>query len=293
MRSGAKHPTVRINNPGFSAETPGGKSGQNRGDQARLRRKAGRSPTFGQLESARKTVIKSVVKQSSRRKVAAMGERTAVILDCQPLWRDAIEDLLRHLGIRVIGKTGSGAVMVELVHAATPDILVLGLDEADDGLACLRRAKDSLPSLRALVVSAREDAASIEAAFAAGATVYCLKTTEPDDFASAVRQAFAPSIFFATAPAGAGSDESVTRLIPTLTKRELEILRLVAEGHSNAQLAQMLWVTEQTVKFHLSNIYRKLKVSNRTEASSWAHRHGLLASSESAVVPDSSIARRA
>jgi DNA-binding NarL/FixJ family response regulator len=222
-----------------------------------------------------------------------MGERTAVILDCQPLWRDAIEDLLRHLDIRVIGKTGSRDVMVELVSAAEPDILVLGLDDAEDALAYLRRVKDSVPSLRALVVSTRDDAASIEAAFAAGATVYCLKTTEPDDFASAVRQAFAPSIFFASGPAGNGGDQTVTRLTPMLTKREREILRLVAEGHSNAQLAQMLWVTEQTVKFHLSNIYRKLNVSNRTEASNWAHRHGLLAFPESVSTPEASVARRA
>jgi len=222
-----------------------------------------------------------------------MGERTAVILDRQPLWRDAIEDLLRHLDIRVIGKTGSKDTMVELVNDAKPDILVLGLDEGDDALACLRRAKDGVPSLRALVVSTRDDAASIEAAFAAGATVYCLKTTEPDDFASAVRQAFAPSIFFAAGPAGTVGNNAVTRLNPMLTKRELEILRLAAEGHSNAQLSQMLWVTEQTVKFHLSNIYRKLNVSNRTEASNWAHRHGLLASPDSASTAESSIARRA
>ena len=69
-----------------------------------------------------------------------------------------------------------------------------------------------------------------------------------------------------------------------LTRRELEILRLVAEGHSNAQLAKMLWVTEQTVKFHLSNIYRKLDVSNRTEASRWAQVRGLLPANPSAVV---------
>jgi DNA-binding CsgD family transcriptional regulator len=63
---------------------------------------------------------------------------------------------------------------------------------------------------------------------------------------------------------------------PDLTRREVEILRLVAEGLSNAELARMLWVTEQTVKFHLSNIYRKLNVSNRTEASRWAQLNGLL-----------------
>ena len=64
--------------------------------------------------------------------------------------------------------------------------------------------------------------------------------------------------------------------VELLTKREREILQLVAEGHSNSQLARMLWVTEQTVKFHLSNIYRKLDVANRTEASRWAQLHGLL-----------------
>jgi DNA-binding CsgD family transcriptional regulator len=61
-----------------------------------------------------------------------------------------------------------------------------------------------------------------------------------------------------------------------LTRRELEILRLVSEGHSNAELARQLWVTEQTIKFHLSNIYRKLDVANRTEASRWAQLNGLL-----------------
>jgi len=63
---------------------------------------------------------------------------------------------------------------------------------------------------------------------------------------------------------------------PRLTRREREILRLVGEGHSNLQLAQLLCVTEQTVKFHLSNVYRKLEVSNRTGASRWAQVHGLL-----------------
>jgi DNA-binding NarL/FixJ family response regulator len=61
-----------------------------------------------------------------------------------------------------------------------------------------------------------------------------------------------------------------------LTRRELEILRLMAEGHSNTDLAKMLWVTEKTVKFHLSNVYRKLGVSNRTEAGRWAQLNGLL-----------------
>lgn len=61
-----------------------------------------------------------------------------------------------------------------------------------------------------------------------------------------------------------------------LTRREKEILRLTACGHSNAQMGRLLWITEQTVKFHLSNVFRKLQVSNRTQASRWAQDNGLL-----------------
>jgi DNA-binding NarL/FixJ family response regulator len=206
------------------------------------------------------------------------AERIAVIFDRKPLWREAIGDLLGQLGLRVVGKLGDGEALMQLVDSGvTPDILVIGIDDAGaNALEWLRELKDRLPSLRALVVSHRDDPASIEAAFAAGATVYCLKTTEPRDFASAVRQAISPSVFFARWTSDPIEDAAVTRLIPNLTSREQDVLRLVVEGHSNAQLARMLWVTEQTVKFHLSNIYRKLKVSNRTEASRWAYRHGFL-----------------
>jgi DNA-binding CsgD family transcriptional regulator len=98
----------------------------------------------------------------------------------------------------------------------------------------------------------------------------------------AVRQALEPSVYVAAVDAANGlrphAWDSAIAFGPgyNLTRREVEVLRLVAEGHSNAQLAKMLWVTERTVKFHLSNIYRKLGVSNRTEASRWALLNGLL-----------------
>jgi DNA-binding NarL/FixJ family response regulator len=106
------------------------------------------------------------------------------------------------------------------------------------------------------------------------------RSTAPDDFAAAIRQSFENSIYLANrrgeglAERGVGKSGEPAKV--KLTRREREILRLLADGYSNAQLAQMLWVTEQTVKFHLSNIYRKLNVSNRTEASRWAHIHGFL-----------------
>jgi DNA-binding NarL/FixJ family response regulator len=156
-------------------------------------------------------------------------------------------------------------------------VFIAGVDVTDD-FACIRRAKQVRPGLKAIVVADNPATDAVEAAFAAGATIYCVKTAEQQDLASAIRQAFERSIYIAgsVAEAPPAPDAVASDAVQELTRRELEILRLAAEGHSNSQLARMLWVTEQTVKFHLSNIYRKLDVANRTEASRWAQLNGLL-----------------
>ena len=129
------------------------------------------------------------------------------------------------------------------------------------------------------MLSRNHETRYVDAALAAGASAYIVKTAHPDDVASAVRQAFEHSVYL---PGMAEDTRGPATRLPSrqipggLTRRELEILKLVAEGHSNATLARMLWVTEQTVKFHLSNVYRKLEVTNRTEASRWAQVNGLL-----------------
>jgi len=209
------------------------------------------------------------------------GDRTAVLLDPHPLWLDAVELVLTRNGLSVVGRTTDPDGALALVDEFHPSVLVA--DSAGDGLVCIRKACAKYPELKAIVLSSPDDSAQIDAAFAAGAHAYVLKTAHPDDVSVAIRQTFEHSVFlpgpaFTAAPANGtlavASDASDT--VASLTKRELEILQLVAEGHSNSQLARILWVTEQTVKFHLSNIYRKLDVANRTEASRWAQVHGLL-----------------
>jgi DNA-binding NarL/FixJ family response regulator len=208
-----------------------------------------------------------------------MRERSAVILDRHPLWLDAMDQLVAGVGINVVGRTTDAEEALALIGEHQPDMFIAGADATSDQVACIRRAKQAQPDLRAVVISDDTDSDAIETAFAAGASIYCVKTAEQDDLASAIRQVFERSIYMAN---GGGYDASprpnvaVEPVAHELTRRELEILRLVAEGHSNSQLARMLWVTEQTVKFHLSNIYRKLGVGNRTEASRWAQLHGLL-----------------
>jgi DNA-binding NarL/FixJ family response regulator len=210
------------------------------------------------------------------------GERTAVVLDEQPLWLEAMEHLLDRVGIRVVGKTTDISEALDLAATEDPDILLVGHGAENDDLAvgeCLRRAHELRPRLKSVVLSASDEPQHIEAAFAAGASAYCVKTAAEDDLLAAIRQTFELSIYLARSPSVAPRPPVLSAQGPDLTPRELEILQLVAEGSSNAQLAKMLWVTEQTVKFHLSNIYRKLDVANRTEASRWAQLHGLLDSS--------------
>ena len=176
-------------------------------------------------------------------------------------------------GVSIAGKTTSSRAALELVAELEPDLLVTGVQMPHgepDGIALVRAARAIAPQLRAVVLSASADQAQVDAAFAAGARAYVVKTAHADDITSAVRQAFDHSIYL-TAPRRQRRRPPIQRVANRfgLTPRELEILQLVAEGHSNAELARMLWVTEQTVKFHLSNVYRKLEVSNRTEASRW------------------------
>lgn len=210
--------------------------------------------------------------------------RSAVVLDQYAFWLEAIEGVLTRAGIEVVGKSTNVTAALSLVVELLPDIFVIDSETGDDeldGLTCLRLARERVPQVRCVVLSDRSDPNSVDAALAAGAVAYVTKNAHPDDLAFAVRQSFDHSVYmaagspWAASPRQVGGDQSADRL----TGRELEILLLVAEGRSNAQLAKMLWVTEQTVKFHLSNVYRKINVSNRTEAARWAQLHGLLQAS--------------
>jgi DNA-binding NarL/FixJ family response regulator len=215
--------------------------------------------------------------------MSQLSSRTAVIVDERPLWLNALEGLLGRLELEVVGRATDHSDARSMVIEHAPDILIADYAVISDGessdTTILHRARQVNPNVKCIVLSESDDPRERQRAFAAGASVCCVKRAQPDDLATAIRQSFERSIYFATGPQI--STESTPQ--PTqpeasaaLTKREIEILRLAAEGHSNAQLARMLWVTEQTVKFHLSNLYRKIGVSNRTEASRWAQRHGLL-----------------
>jgi DNA-binding NarL/FixJ family response regulator len=205
--------------------------------------------------------------------------RKAVVADPLPLWIEAVAPIVETLGFVVQTALSPGDALA-LVEAEHPDLLVteLKFDADGEGIDLIRRAREVVPEVRVIVLSMASEPSRIDAALGDGATAYVVKTAHPDDLRSAVRQAFNLSIYIRSERPLQVAHSSPPAEVPELTRRELEILQLVAEGHSNSQLARLLWVTEQTVKFHLSNVYRKLDVANRTEASRWAQLHGLLPS---------------
>jgi DNA-binding NarL/FixJ family response regulator len=199
---------------------------------------------------------------------------TVAVVDRHPLVLDAVANLLEEHGFEVVSRTTSGTEALEEVAQRRPGVLVIDPDVPDaDGLDLLRNIRKLDPEISVVVLSEPGRKTDIADALRTGAVVYVLKSSDPDDVVTAVRQALSQSVFLPTA-----TEATIEEPVPhkELTPRELEILRLVAQGSSNAAVARQLWVTEQTVKFHLSNIYRKLGVSNRTEASRYAGLHGLI-----------------
>jgi DNA-binding NarL/FixJ family response regulator len=211
--------------------------------------------------------------------------RTAVVHDPHPLWINAVEAVLESIDVAIVGRAAEAERALALVEQHGPDLLICELQDAIGGIGgakLIELARQRVPTLRVVVLAASPDPADIDTAFDAGALAYVLKTAHPSDVAATIRQTFDHSIFLATTHSkGHGQAARIESAVAKdedvgLTRREREILALVSEGHSNKELAQMLWVTEQTVKFHLSNIYRKLDVSNRTEASRWAHQYAIV-----------------
>jgi DNA-binding NarL/FixJ family response regulator len=174
----------------------------------------------------------------------------------------------------VVGEARDGAKVIPMIRSTNPDVVLLDMRMPGvDGLGVLQRIRSTFPKIKVVICSVEALPEQIQAAFDAGASGYILKTVEPRDLPAAIRQAIEATTY---QPVGFGATgESTAARNAGLTEREVEILRLVAQGLSNKVIARRLWVTEQTVKFHLSNVYRKLDINNRTEAARWAYTRGL------------------
>ena len=176
----------------------------------------------------------------------------------------------------IVATTTRGPQVLPLVAQLQPDLVLIDLRmPAMDGLTCLDLLRERHPRVKAIVLSGVDSPEVVRSAFARGAVAFIKKHIDPRDLPSALRQAIDGTVSHQT------FGDIVTDEIPgasdaRLSERELSILISLGEGLSNKRIAKQHWLAEQTVKFHLTNIYRKLEVSTRTEALNAAYRRGLL-----------------
>ena len=199
-----------------------------------------------------------------------------VIADDHPMMLDGTRGALERCeDFEIVGEAHSGSEVLPVVGRTDPDVVLLDMRMPGmDGLACLERIRQRHPQVKVVMLSAINEPEQITAALKRGASGYIVKSVNPLDLPAALRQILEGTVYHAL---GIADDDEPARGTG-LTDRELGILKAVARGLSNQAIGKELWVTEQTVKFHLTNIYRKLGVANRTEAARYAYQHSLVES---------------
>jgi DNA-binding NarL/FixJ family response regulator len=191
-----------------------------------------------------------------------------LVLDQEPVWRKALKSTLEAAGLAVTG-TGSVSEALKLLRERGFAVAMVGIDrEGFDWERFLERAKLRAPACKLIVVSHRDPLPTVGRALELGADGYVVKRAEPEDLVFAVRQALSPGVYQVTRPVRLPGRRTTPQ--QPLTPREQEILRLLTEGCSNAEIAARLSIKEPTVKGHLWRLYRKIGVRSRTAAVSWA-----------------------
>ena len=176
--------------------------------------------------------------------------------------------------ISVVGQAGTSEELSSLVARTRPDVVLIDPQLCgDDDFACIDVIRAHHREAKVVFFSMKSNIHHVQAALEAGAAAYIIKTIHPLDLVGALRQTLQRTVFHPRLSKTLQGENGST---DELTAREREILTAVARGLSNKAIGEEFWVTEQTVKFHLSNVYRKLGVPSRTAAVRYAHEHGLV-----------------
>lgn len=199
-------------------------------------------------------------------------KRLVIIAD-HPFLVAAIRSALRQAaGFALVGVLDGRSATSGQLAPLVPDVLVVDDMQRGDALARLQEAEHEVPHAMLVLLTARmDDDAWLEEAFEAGAHAAVSKDLHPVALGTLLRETVRHNVVHRY------ERPRTERGASPLTSREVEILGLAAQGHTNLRIARELWITEQTVKFHLSNTYRKLGVANRTEASRYAYLHDMVA----------------
>jgi len=182
--------------------------------------------------------------------------------------------------IEVVGEAADGDEGVAQAEQLRPDVVLLDVKmPGTDGIEALRRLRREGNTARVLVVTSFTEQRTVVPALRAGAAGYVYKDVDPEALAGAIRSVHAGHVLLQPEVAGAllcdEANGAGTARGPALTEREGQVLRLIADGRSNREIARTLVLSEKTVKTHVSNILMKLDLADRTQAALWAVRHGV------------------
>ena len=210
-----------------------------------------------------------------------MNAIRAVIVEDHALTRAGLKTALTAGRIDVVGEAGDGVAAEDVVRGASPDVAIIDLGlPGRDGIALTRAIKERDSAVGVVIVTMRQDAEHVFAALAAGADGYCVKSSDASVVIDAVRAVAAGAAYFDPGVAHtvlARFDEHATQPEPSpLTPRELDVLRLIADGAGNADIAERLHLGLGTVKGHVRDILEKLSASDRAHAAVIAFRRGFL-----------------
>jgi DNA-binding NarL/FixJ family response regulator len=199
-----------------------------------------------------------------------------LVVDDHAVVRAGLERLLATApDIELVGTAENGAEAVDRAAATAPDVVLMDLSmPVLDGIEATRRVLAAQPDVHVVVLTSLSDNRRILDALRAGATGYLLKHAGPDELLGAIRAAVAGGAPLDPKAARALLDEQrVLRPAQELSRREEEVLRLVASGLANKHIARRLGISDRTVKAHLTNVFQRLGVTDRTQAALWAREH--------------------
>ena len=209
-----------------------------------------------------------------------------LLVDDQILFRKGIRALLEDQpGIEVVGEGGDGQAGIELVEELRPDVVLMDVNmPICSGVEATRTIKEMFPATKIVILTVSDEDDELFAAIKSGAEGYLLKDLEPQELFGMIRGVMRGEAPISSAVAGKLLNEFRAQSWRSpgdskegsLTARELEVLQLVADGHSNQEIAGRLYIVEGTVKNHLHNILEKLHLENRLQAATYAIREGLV-----------------
>jgi DNA-binding NarL/FixJ family response regulator len=205
-----------------------------------------------------------------------------LLADDHELVRVALRAVLEEAGIEVIGEAGGGLEAIALCQALRPEVLVLDMRMPDlNGVEVCKRMVELAPEIRIVVLSSFADDEDVFGALSAGAASYIMKDVAPDALVAAIRGVASGQTVLDSAVAQRVFDGGARPVQPleagTLSPREREVLDLMAQGLTNRQIAARLWISDPTVKTHVSHILAKLGQPDRTQAIVHAMSKGLVA----------------